>query len=46
MNYQEFKNAVVKYAAANEIKDYELYYTKSDETSVEIFLTKNLWWKC
>ena len=40
MNYQEFKNAVVKYAAANEIKDYELYYTKSDETSVEIFQTE------
>ncbi|MBQ2901896.1 MAG: TldD/PmbA family protein [Agathobacter sp.] len=40
MNYQEFKNAVVKYATANEIKDYELYYTKSDETSVEIFQTE------
>ena len=37
MNYQEFKNAVIKYAAENEIKDYELYYSKSDETSVEIF---------
>lgn len=40
MNYQEFKNAVVTYATANEIKDYELYYTKSDETSVEIFQTE------
>lgn len=40
MNYQEFKNAVVKYATANEINDYELYYTKSDETSVEIFQTE------
>lgn len=40
MNYQEFKNAVVKYATASEIKDYELYYTKSDETSVEIFQTE------
>ena len=40
MNYQEFKNAVVKYATAHEIKDYELYYTKSDETSVEIFQTE------
>ena len=40
MNYQEFKTAVVKYATANEIKDYELYYTKSDETSVEIFQTE------
>lgn len=37
MNYQEFKNAVVKYAADNKINDYELYYNKSDETSVEIF---------
>ena len=40
MNYQDFKNAVVKYAAANNINDYELYYTKSDETSVEIFQTE------
>ena len=37
MNYQEFKNAVVKYAADNKVNDYELYYNKSDETSVEIF---------
>ena len=37
MNYQEFKNAVVKYAADNKVNDYELYYSKSDETSVEIF---------
>ena len=40
MNYQEFKTAVVTYATANEIKDYELYYTKSDETSVEIYQTE------
>lgn len=40
MNYQEFKQAVIHYAAANNIKDYELYYTKSDETSVEIFQTE------
>ncbi len=37
MNYQEFKNAVVKYATANTINEYELFYTKSDETSVETF---------
>lgn len=37
MNYQEFKSAVIKYAAENNINDYELYYSKSDETSVEIF---------
>lgn len=37
MNYQEFKNAVVKCATENKINDYELYYSKSDETSVEIF---------
>ena len=40
MNYQEFKNAVIKYAAENNVKDYELYYTKNDETSVEIFMTE------
>ena len=40
MNYQEFKQAVIEYAASNNIKDYELYYTKSDETSVEIFQTE------
>ena len=40
MNYQEFKQAVIAYAASNNIKDYELYYTKSDETSVEIFQTE------
>ncbi len=40
MNYQEFKNAVVKYATENDIKDYELYYSKSEETSVEIFMTE------
>ena len=40
MNYQEFKQAVISYAASNNIKDYELYYTKSDETSVEIFQTE------
>ena len=40
MNYQEFKNAVVKYATENDIKDYELYYSKSDETSIEIFKTE------
>lgn len=40
MNYQEFKQAVITYAASNNINDYELYYTKSDETSVEIFQTE------
>ncbi len=40
MNYQEFKTAVIKYAAENNINDYELYYSKSDETSVEIFMTE------
>ena len=37
MDFQEFKNAVIKYAAENNIKDYELYYSKEDATSVEIF---------
>ena len=40
MNYQEFKSAVVKYAAEYNVNDYELYYSKSDETSVEIFMTE------
>ena len=40
MNYQEFKNAVVAYATENDITDYELYYSKSEETSVEIFKTE------
>ena len=40
MNYQEFKNAVIKYAAENNINDFELYYTQSDSTSVEIFQTE------
>lgn len=40
MNYQEFKQAVIACAASKNIKDYELYYTKSDETSVEIFQTE------
>ncbi len=37
MNYQEFKEAVIKYAAELNLKDYELYYSKSDGTSVETF---------
>ena len=40
MNYQEFKSAVVKYAAEYNVNDYELYYSKSDETSIEIFMTE------
>lgn len=38
MTYQEFKDAVIKYAAANNVADYELYYTESDGTSVDIFI--------
>ena len=37
MNYQEFKSAVITYAEKHNVTDYELYYTKSDETSVETF---------
>ena len=37
MNYQEFKSAVIAYAEKHNVADYELYYTKSDETSVETF---------
>ncbi len=37
MIYQEFKEAVVRYAVENQIADYELYYTESESVSVEIF---------
>ena len=37
MNYQEFKTAVIEFATEQQIHDYELYYTKADETGVEIF---------
>lgn len=37
MTYQEFKEAVIRYAGENGIADYELYYTESEATSVEIF---------
>ena len=40
MNYQEFKQLVISYAQAENITDYELFYSKSDETSVEIFQTE------
>lgn len=40
MNYQEFKTAVISYAAKYNIKDYELYYTKGDETGAEIYKTE------
>lgn len=40
MTYQEFKTAVIHYADNYQITDYELYYTQSDETSVEIFQTE------
>lgn len=37
MTYQEFKKAVTGIAAEKNIADYELYYTESRSTSVEIF---------
>ena len=37
MTYQEFKEAVIRYAVENQIADYELYYTESESVSVEIF---------
>lgn len=40
MNYQEFKNAVMKYAQTNQLKDYELYYTEAEGTSVETYMTE------
>lgn len=37
MTYQEFKEAVIGAAKAREITEYEIYYTESESTSVEIF---------
>lgn len=37
MTYQEFKEEVIRIAAREGIADYELYYTESESTSVEIF---------
>lgn len=37
MTYQEFKEAVIGIAAEMQIGDYELYYTESGATMVEIF---------
>lgn len=37
MNYQEFKHAVISYTTKYEVTDYELYYTKGEETSAEIY---------
>ena len=37
MTYQEFKEAVIRYARENGIADYELYYTESESASVEIY---------
>lgn len=40
MNYQEFKAAVVEAAKARDIKDYELYYSQSRDTSVSVYQTE------
>lgn len=40
MNYQEFKQAVIDFAAQQNITDYELYYSKSDSTEIETFQTQ------
>lgn len=37
MTYQKFKESVIRFAEAQEIADYELYYTESESTTVEIF---------
>ena len=37
MTYQEFKEEVIRIASREGIADYELYYTESESTSVEIF---------
>ena len=37
MTYQEFKEAVIGAAKTREITEYEIYYTESESTNVEIF---------
>ena len=37
MTYQEFKEAVIGISAEMQVADYELYFTESDSTSVEIY---------
>lgn len=37
MTYQEFKEAVIEIAVKMQVSDYELYYSESDATIVEIF---------
>ena len=37
MTYQEFKEAVIRYAVENGIADYELYYEGGWSDSVEIY---------
>lgn len=33
MNYQDFKNSIIKYAEAKGLKEYELYYTENESIS-------------
>ena len=37
MDYQSFKQAVIERAKALGIAEYELYYSSSSDTSVEVF---------
>ncbi len=37
MTYQEFKDAVVRYAGQRQIGEYELYFTERDSAKVEIY---------
>ena len=37
MTYQEFKEAVIGHAKEQGLADYELYYTESESTTVEIY---------
>lgn len=37
MTYQEFKEAVIRTAKECQVTEYELYYTQSESTSVEIY---------
>ena len=37
MNYDEFKNNVIETCNELGIKDYELYYSNSESTSISVF---------
>ena len=40
MTYQEFKEAVIRYAGENGIADYALYYSESESTPLRFIRRK------